>query len=935
MHMGASGRKIEFCTGFLLAVWLLAAFWGPCVSAEEKNGTVLRVAFPQVEGYTLTDEDGERYGLVVDYLNEIAKYTGWKYEYIDTDNNSVVDNFLEGKFDLMGGTYYSEEFENYFAYPEYNSGYSHLVLLARKEDRSIRNYDLGTLQGKTIGIYENSQESIRRLKEWLEYQELDCELKYYDYEDLQKTGSLYRFLEDGEVDLLVGSNAGKSSDFYVAAEFESQAHYIVAQPGNRKILEELNMALGKIYESDPNFAAKVYEKNFQGLDTGYAGLNHEELDYIKKKGTVTVAVPSDWHPMYCLDNTDYHDGFVPDMLKKVAEFSGLKFTYYTCDTYIDAINMLNQEQADMLGFFAGNDKEAARYGLACTEAYASVASILVRNKNITFPNEELIGGVLEGRDLPDNISAKEVKYYRNATDALAAVNRGEIDFFYGLAAHVENIIRQQNFTNVVQVSLDNDNIDVGFATSSPINSELFSILNKAVNNLTEEEKEAISSLNLISVGETEFSLSSLLYANPVMAITLVALFTLFFLVALLLIFRSRLHSAKMKLELEKAEAGSRAKSDFLSRMSHEIRTPMNAIVGLADLTEMIPSLPEKAQINLTKIKTSSRYLLSLINDILDMSRIESGKMELEQNPFSLNVLLCDIESMLTAEAERRELTFRVEKNLQDDVFIGDTVRLRQVILNLLSNAFKFTPSGGTVWLRVTEPSFTETTGNILVQVIDTGIGISEENQKRIFRSFEQVGPNATKCQGTGLGLAISRNIIKLMGGEILVKSELGKGSEFSFSISMLKGELHELPETKTNAKEISFTGVTILLAEDNDLNAEIAIELLQTQGAEVYRAENGKQALELFRDSPEGTFQVILMDIMMPEMNGLEAASSIRALKHPDAERIPIIAMTANTFKEDVESALNAGMTGFVSKPIDVAYLYQELNSVLSNSKRD
>ena len=195
---------------------------------------------------------------------------------------------------------------------------------------------------------------------------------------------------------------------------------------------------------------------------------------------------------------------------------------------------------------------------------------------------------------------------------------------------------------------------------------------------------------------------------------------------------------------------------------------------------MIPSLPEKAQINLTKIKTSSRYLLSLINDILDMSRIESGKMELEQNPFSLNVLLCDIESMLTAEAERRELTFRVEKNLQDDVFIGDTVRLRQVILNLLSNAFKFTPSGGTVWLRVTEPSFTETTGNVLVQVIDTGIGISEENQKRIFRSFEQVGPNATKCQGTGLGLAISRNIIKLMGGEYWSKVNWGKEASLVF-----------------------------------------------------------------------------------------------------------------------------------------------------------
>ena len=392
---------------------------------------------------------------------------------------------------------------------------------------------------------------------------------------------------------------------------------------------------------------------------------------------------------------------------------------------------------------------------------------------------------------------------------------------------------------------------------------------------------------------------------------------------------------KLEIALQHEGAANRAKREFLFNMSHDIRTPMNAIIGFTSLAATHIDNREQVLDYLKKISTSSQHLLSLINDVLDMSRIESGKMELEQNPFSLNVLLCDIESMLTAEAERRELTFRVEKNLQDDVFIGDTVRLRQVILNLLSNAFKFTPSGGTVWLRVTEPSFTETTGNVLVQVIDTGIGISEENQKRIFRSFEQVGPNATKCQGTGLGLAISRNIIKLMGGEILVKSELGKGSEFSFSISMLKGELHELPETKTNAKEISFTGVTILLAEDNDLNAEIAIELLQTQGAEVYRAENGKQALELFRDSPEGTFQVILMDIMMPEMNGLEAASSIRALKHPDAERIPIIAMTANTFKEDVESALNAGMTGFVSKPIDVAYLYQELNSVLSNSKRD
>lgn len=587
----------------------------------------------------------------------------------------------------------------------------------------------------------------------------------------------------------------------------------------------------------------------------------------------------------------------------------------------------------MLGFFAGNEQDASRYGLACTETYTTVASILVRNKNITYPKEGLVGGVLEGRQLPDSISAQEVKYYRDAADGLEAVNRGQIDFFYGVAAHVENIIRQRNFTNVVQVSLANDSIGISFATPSLVDSQLFSILNKAVNNLTEEDKNTISSLNLISVGETQISLSSLLYANPTMTVMVAALFLLLILTVALLIFRSRLHSAKMKLELEKAEAGSRAKSDFLSRMSHEIRTPMNAIVGLTDLTEMIPSLPEKAQANLVKIKTSSRYLLSLINDILDMSRIESGKMELESAPFSMNALLCDIESMLAADAQRRGLVFQVEANLQNDVWVGDTVRLRQVILNLLSNAFKFTPERGTVRLTVSELSSMKSESLLNIRVTDTGIGILPEDQERIFRSFEQVGSDAAKSQGTGLGLAISQNIVQLMGGEIILKSVFGKGSDFSFSITLPKGKLSKLPEAP--AKETSLHGVTILLAEDNDLNAEIAIELLQTQGAVVCRAENGKQALEMFEESPVGNFQIILMDIMMPEMNGLEAATAIRALARPDAKTIPIVAMTANTFKENVESAQEAGMTGFVPKPIDITNLYEELNRALSKASEN
>lgn len=921
---------------FAVLLWGMTAQGAVYAEEAADKQKVIRVAFPQAVGYTATGEDGKPVGLVVDVLNEVAKYTGWTYEYVPVENDDIMVQFEAGAFDLMGGQYYIEGLETYFGYPQYNCGYSKLILLARRNDETIKGYDLNTFNGKTIGVYERSKENIRRLQIYLQLNHLDCTLKYYTHDQIQETGNLNQFLESGEVDLLLGNSADAGEAFYVAASFDSQPHYIVTRPDDTETLETLNEALELIYESDPNFAQRVYEANFPNTNNVNAILSTKEQAYVQRKKTVTVAIPHDWHPLFCLNNADGHDGFVPDILQKISEYAGLKFEYVYYDSYADSVAAVQNGEADMLGFYLDTDETALEQKLALSSPYVELNFILVRNKEVSYPAEGLTGGVIEGLHMPESVAAENVVYYSNVTDALSDVNKGKLDYVYGISSRLESIIQQNNFVNLVQVNLVNDNQDVNFALRSPAQPELLSILNKAINNLTDEEKSVISSRNMVSIGESRMTLSSIIYANPSLAIAMVVLLFVITIGVVLIIVRARLHAAAMRNELEKAEAGNRAKSEFLSRMSHEIRTPMNAIVGLTELTRNMTSLPEKAQDNLGKIMSSSQYLLGLINDILDMSRIENGKMEIVCEPFALQDILAEIECMLKSEAERKGIRFTVEQTIPSGMVLGDSIRLRQVIVNLLSNAFKFTPNGGTVTLYAQETVNAEKEAHLTFRVADTGVGIAQEDQQRIFESFEQVGSNSSKSQGTGLGLAISSHIVRLMGGELKLRSKPGEGSEFFFTIVLpLSEAIVAAAEQKETGEAIQFLGVSLLLAEDNDLNAEIAMELLKEKGAEVVRVTNGREALEAVENNAPGTFQAILMDIRMPEMDGLEATRQIRALPHADALTIPIIAMTANTFLEDKQAAQATGMNGFIAKPIDVEQLYQELHTILNKKAAD
>ena len=925
-----------------LLVFIMLAF-NLSVLAQTSEKRVLRVAFPQVDGMSWTAEDGTHHGMLVDYLNEIAKYTGWEYEYIDTKGPAMLNEFVEGKYELMGGNYYIPALEKYYAYPNYNMGYSRSLLLARSDDRSIHSYDLESMNGKTIGVYENARENIRRLKEFMAINGLYCNIRYYKQEDMVGKIGLYPYLAKGEIDLLLNNVAHISDSVRVVVAYDSQPYYIVTNPGNKEVLDGLNMALERILDANPNFAAERYAVNFPDRLVNIQ-LSDRDLEYVNERKTITVAVPENWYPLYCKETPlKNHTGIMADVLDEIKSFTGLRFSYVYAKNYADAIRLIQQGDADILGFFLGDENDAAQLGLALSASYVSANNIIVRNKACSYPAPGLVGALVENQRLPSGISVEKIRFYPSIKEALFAVNNGEADFIYGLSSRMEQDILRYHFTNLAPVTLVNDQSTISFALPIPVDPDLLTILNKAINNLSESERTVIRNRNLESIGVSEFSLTDFIYANPLqfMFIVMFVLSVLF--TALLLAIGARMKATVIQGNLKRAEAANLAKSEFLSRMSHEIRTPMNGIVGMSTIAMQNIDNTDKIKDCLEKVIMSSKHLLALINDVLDMSKIESGKVELRHESFNFRAFLQDFENLYGEQAKSKGISY--ETVLASDLevqIIGDSLRLNQVLSNLLSNALKFTPAKGIIKLRVSKTGEDQENVYLRFEVIDTGCGIAEENYDKIFESFEQENVDVTyKYGGTGLGLSIVKRFTQLMGGGIHVTSVQGSGSTFTVDLPFGKIKESGKPTRFSDIDgrsdlardcyviDYDFKGKRILLVEDNELNREIAEELIGATGASVESAEDGVQAVKKFKESAEGYYDLILMDVQMPHMDGYEATRCIRALGRSDAQKVPIFAMTANAFAEDVQKSREAGMNAHISKPLDICAVYKQMNRYL------
>ena len=632
-----------------------------------------------------------------------------------------------------------------------------------------------------------------------------------------------------------------------------------------------------------------------------------------------------------------------DVLDEIKDFTGLDFSYVYAKNYSDAVHLVQRGKADILGFFLGDENDAAQLGLALSASYVSANNIIVRNKACSYPAPGLVGALVESQRFPSGISAEKIRSYPGIKEALAAVNSGEVDFIYGLSSKMEQDISRYHFTNLAPVTLVNDQSAISFALPTPVDPDLLTVLNKAINNLSDSERTVIRNRNLESIGVSEFSLTDFIYANPLqfMFIVMFVLSVLF--TALLLAIGARMKATVIQGNLKRAEAANLAKSEFLSRMSHEIRTPMNGIVGMSTIAMQNIDNTDKIKDCLEKVIMSSKHLLALINDVLDMSKIESGKVELRHESFNFRAFLQDFENLYGEQAKSKGISY--ETILASDLevqIIGDSLRLNQVLSNLLSNALKFTPAKGMIKLRVSKTGEDQENVYLRFEVIDTGCGIAEENYDKIFESFEQENVDVTyKYGGTGLGLSIVKRFTGLMGGGIHVTSVQGSGSTFTVDLPFGKIKESGKPTRFSDingrndlakdcyAVDYDFKGKRILLVEDNELNREIAEELIGVTGASVESAEDGVQAVEMFKESAEGYYDLILMDVQMPHMDGYEATRCIRALGRSDAQKVPIFAMTANAFAEDVQKSREAGMNAHISKPLNIRAVYKQMNRYL------
>ena len=1058
---------------------LLSAVLPVKAAAETASAKVVRVGSFE-DTFNYVNEKGARKGYGYELLETLSGYTGWQFEYVTCDWSDCFEKLKNGEIDIIGGISYTEDRTQEMLFSDEPMGVEKYYLYADLSRADISASDYKTLNGKKIGVLMGTEPEVM-LAEWEEKYGLKTE-----HVNISNNEDVKQKLANHEIDCFVSleesfwAERGISTITRVG---ESGIYYAINK--NRPdIKEELDDAMRALDEAVPFYTADLYKRYFSMDYTPI--LTGEEKAWLRKHGAIRMGFLASDSGVSTFDPaTGEFTGVITDYIQFAADCLGnqeLEFQLVGYDSKEAELDALKSGEIDMIFHCDQNPNLAEEYHFACTNTTWTSNMMAVTNKQ--HFNENNVNRIA----VPQNkLSLKKYLafYYPQweivdcdtQEDAARLVKDGQADCFVTGISSENKYSKKYSFYSVPLVNP----VRSCFAVNSG-NRSLLSILNKTIKAMP--VNMLAGALAMYKSSARKVTLSDFIKDNffKVMLISSIAV-AVVLLTILMLLQKARKAeaaarkaasdtqelNAKLQVAVEKAESANRAKSTFLSNMSHDIRTPMNAIIGFTTLALSNIDDTDRVKDYLAKTLASSNHLLSLINDVLDMSRIESGKIHLEEVEVNLSDVLHDLKTIVSGQIYAKQLELYMDAmDVTDEDVYCDKTRLNQILLNLLSNAIKFTPAGGTVSVRVRQlAGKVRGCGQYEFRIKDNGIGMSQEFAQKIFEPFERERTSTvSRIQGTGLGMAITKNIVDMMGGTIEVQTAQGKGSEFIIclplrtqdehrpveKITELEGlkalvvdddfntcdsvtkmlvkvgmraewtlsgkeavlrarqsiemsdvyhayiidwrlpdmngievtrqirSLHDdtpiiiltaydwsdieveakaagvtafcskpmfmsdLRETLMSAlgqkpadavqrllpeKNADFKGKHILLVEDNELNREIAQEILQEYGFLVDTAENGAVAVEKVSTAAPGSYDLVLMDVQMPIMDGYTATRKIRALDDPARAKLPIIAMTANAFDEDRRNALESGMNGFLSKPIVIDDLVQELRKIL------
>ena len=1058
---------------------LLSAVLPVKAAAETASAKVVRVGSFE-DTFNYVNEKGARKGYGYELLETLSGYTGWQFEYVTCDWSDCFEKLKNGEIDIMGGISYTEDRTQEMLFSDEPMGVEKYYLYADLSRADISASDFKTLNGKKIGVLMGTEPEVM-LAEWEEKYGLKTE-----HVNISNNEDVKQKLANHEIDCFVSleesfwAERGISTITRVG---ESGIYYAINK--NRPdIKEELDDAMRALDEAVPFYTADLYKRYFSMDYTPI--LTGEEKAWLRKHGAIRMGFLASDSGVSTFDPaTGEFTGVITDYIQFAADCLGnheLEFQLVGYDSKEAELDALKSGEIDMIFHCDQNPNLAEEYHFACTNTTWTSNLMAVTNKQ--HFNENNVNRIA----VPQNkLSLKKYLafYYPQweivdcdtQEDAARLVKDGQADCFVTGISSENKYSKKYSFYSVPLVNP----VRSCFAVNSG-NRSLLSILNKTIKAMP--VNMLAGALAMYKSSARKVTLSDFIKDNffKVMLISSIAV-AVVLLTILMLLQKARKAeaaarkaasdtqelNAKLQVAVEKAESANRAKSTFLSNMSHDIRTPMNAIIGFTTLALSNIDDTDRVKDYLGKTLASSNHLLSLINDVLDMSRIESGKIHLEEVEVNLSDVLHDLKTIVSGQIYAKQLELYMDAmDVTDEDVYCDKTRLNQILLNLLSNAIKFTPAGGTVSVRVRQlAGQVRGCGQYEFRIKDNGIGMSPEFAKKIFEPFERERTSTvSRIQGTGLGMAITKNIVDMMGGTIEVQTAQGKGTEFIVRVPMraqaehrpvekiteleglkalvvdddfntcdsvtkmlvkvgmraewtLSGKeavlrarqsiemsdvyhayiidwrlpdmngievtrqirsLHDdtpiiiltaydwsdieveakaagvtafcakpmfmsdLRETLMSAlgqkpadavqrllpeKNADFKGKHILLVEDNELNREIAQEILREYGFLVDSAENGAVAVEKVSTAAPGSYDLVLMDVQMPIMDGYTATRKIRALDDPARAKLPILAMTANAFDEDRRNALESGMNGFLSKPIVIDDLVQELRKIL------